>query len=56
VLSEQPDDAIIVTVTACAELEMGWHLFTCGDAVEVLEPQSLRELPAQKRRKAWRQA
>jgi predicted DNA-binding transcriptional regulator YafY len=31
---------------------MGWHLFTSGDAVEILEPQSLRELYAQKRRKA----
>jgi len=51
-LTEQPDGAVVVTFTACGELEMCWHLFTWGDAVEILEPQSLREMYVQELRRA----
>jgi len=51
-LSEQADGSIVVTFTACGDLEMCWHLFTWGDSVEILEPESLREIYLQELRKA----
>jgi predicted DNA-binding transcriptional regulator YafY len=38
VLEEQPDGGLIVRFHAGGMREMAWHLYTWGDAVEVLEP------------------
>jgi len=43
-LEEQPDGSLVVRFRACGLLEMAWHLFTWGDAVEILEPHALREI------------
>ena len=43
-MEDQPDGSLIVRFHAGGALEMAWHLFTWGDAVEVLEPSHLREL------------
>ncbi len=43
VVEPQPDGSLIVRFRAGSELEMAWHLFMWGDAVEVLEPQSLAD-------------
>ncbi len=37
-LEDQPDGSLIVRFRAGGALEMSWHLYTWGDAVEVLEP------------------
>ena len=39
VLEEQPDGSLIVKFRAGGLREMAWHLYTWGDAVEVLEPE-----------------
>lgn len=39
----QPDGSFVVRFRACGLWEMAWHLFTWGDAVEVLEPEVLRD-------------
>jgi predicted DNA-binding transcriptional regulator YafY len=38
------DGALIVRFEASGHLEMTWHLYSWGDAVEVLAPESLREM------------
>ena len=38
------DGSLIVTFDASGHLEMAWHLYAWGDAVEVLEPKSLRDM------------
>ncbi len=40
--SEQEDGSLLVTFKAGGMLEMCWHLFTWGEAVEVLRPKKLR--------------
>lgn len=47
---DQPDGSLIVRFHAAGQLEMAWHLYMWGDAVEVLAPQSLRDLVAAYRR------
>lgn len=42
-LDNEPDGSLIVKFRAGGAREMCWHLFTWGDAVEVLEPRHLRE-------------
>lgn len=42
-LENEPDGSLIVKFRAGGVREMCWHLFTWGDAVEVLEPRHLRE-------------
>jgi predicted DNA-binding transcriptional regulator YafY len=42
VLEDQPDGSLIVRFRAGGLLEMAWHLYQWGDAVEVLEPEELR--------------
>lgn len=37
-MEEQPDGSLIVRFRAGGALEMSWHLYTWGDAVEVIEP------------------
>lgn len=43
-LEEQPDGSLIVRFKASGQLEMCWHLYTWGDNVEVLAPDSLKSL------------
>ncbi len=43
---EQEDGGLIVTFEASGLVEMAWHLYKWGDAVEVVEPAALRELVA----------
>jgi predicted DNA-binding transcriptional regulator YafY len=38
----QADGAVIVRFSASGALELAWHLFTWGDKIEVLAPDSLR--------------
>lgn len=45
-MERQPDGSLLVRFRAAGDLEMGWHLLTWGDAVEVLEPRSLAEMIA----------
>lgn len=42
----QEDGSLIVRFRAASDLEMAWHLYMWGDKVEVLAPQSLKELAA----------
>ncbi|GAA0312040.1 WCX domain-containing protein [Rhodovulum strictum] len=37
---------LIVTFEASGLVEMAWHLYKWGDAVEVIEPAALREMVA----------
>jgi len=41
---EQEDGGLIVSFEASGLVEMAWHLFKWGDAVEVIEPLALREM------------
>lgn len=43
-LEPQPDGSLIVRFRAAGWLEMAWHLYQWGDAVEVLAPQGLRDM------------
>lgn len=43
-LQEQPDGSLLVRFTAGGLLEMAWHLYTWGEAVEVLAPPELAAL------------
>lgn len=49
-LSDEADGALTVRFKACGWLEMAWHLYQWGDAVEVLEPPELARMVAQARR------
>lgn len=53
VLEDQADGSLIVRFKAAGRLEMAWHLYMWGDAVEVLEPTALRDLVAAHRRNDW---
>lgn len=41
-MEDQPDGSLIVRFQAGGRQEMDWHLYTWGDAVEVLQPTCLR--------------
>lgn len=43
------DGALIVRFKAASDLEMAWHLYMWGDKVDVLAPESLRELVKDKK-------
>jgi predicted DNA-binding transcriptional regulator YafY len=43
---DQDDGGLIVSFEACALVEMAWHLYQWGNAVEVIAPAALRELVA----------
>jgi predicted DNA-binding transcriptional regulator YafY len=45
-VTEEPDGSLTVRFAASGHLEMAWHLYCWGDAVEVLEPAALRDLVA----------
>jgi predicted DNA-binding transcriptional regulator YafY len=42
-IEDQPDGSILVRFRAGGALEMSWHLYTWGDAVEVLAPADFRQ-------------
>lgn len=44
ILEDAEDGGLIVRFTACGLLEMCWHLYTWGDAVEVIAPDNLRKM------------
>ena len=43
-LEEEADGAVVVRLRASGMRELAWHLFTWGDAVQVLAPERLRSL------------
>lgn len=43
---EQEDGGLMVSFEASGLVEMAWHIYKWGDAVEVIEPASLREMVA----------
>jgi predicted DNA-binding transcriptional regulator YafY len=43
-MTEEPDGALTIRFHASGWLEMAWHLYMWGDAVEVLAPEALREM------------
>ncbi len=43
-LEHQPDGSLVVRFEASGWLEMAWHLYQWGDAVEVLAPEGLRAM------------
>lgn len=45
-LVEQDDGGLIVSFEASGPVEMAWHLYKRGDAVEVIEPVVLRQIVA----------
>lgn len=49
-LTREPDGSLTVRFTASGHLEMAWHLYIWGDAVEVLAPQALRDMVVPHRR------
>ncbi|MEY4983865.1 MAG: hypothetical protein RIR62_2131 [Pseudomonadota bacterium] len=51
VVTEGQDGSITVRFQASGHLEMAWHLYMWGDAVEVIAPEKLRKLVEQSRRK-----
>lgn len=51
-VESQPDGSVLVTFRAGGMLELAWHLFTWGDAVQVLQPASLRALMVEELGKA----
>ncbi|PVM93360.1 DNA-binding transcriptional regulator [Caulobacter radicis] len=42
VVTQGPDGVVIVAFRASGMLELAWHLFTWGDAVEIVSPESLK--------------
>jgi predicted DNA-binding transcriptional regulator YafY len=43
-IEAQPDGSLLVRFRASGWLEMAWHLYQWGDAVEVIAPEGLRAL------------
>ena len=43
-VEEEPDGSLVVRFQASGWLEMAWHLYQWGNAVEVLAPEGLREM------------
>lgn len=43
-LIEEPDGSLRVEFLASGWVEMVWHLYQCGDQVEVIEPESLQAM------------
>ncbi|MBO9560238.1 MAG: YafY family transcriptional regulator [Caulobacter sp.] len=44
VVTQEEGGSVLVTFRASGLRELAWHLFTWGDAVEILSPPSLREM------------
>lgn len=49
-MTEEADGSLTVRFTASGHLEMAWHLYMWGDAVEVLAPEPLRDMVDRHRR------
>jgi predicted DNA-binding transcriptional regulator YafY len=49
-MTEEEDGSLTIRFTASGHLEMAWHLYIWGDAVEVLAPDALRDMVARHRR------
>lgn len=49
-MTDEPDGSLLVRFSASGHLEMAWHLYCWGTAVEVIEPIALRDLVAAHRR------
>jgi predicted DNA-binding transcriptional regulator YafY len=49
-LTKEADGSLTVRFLASGHLEMAWHLYTWGDAVEVIAPKGLRDMVARNRR------
>jgi predicted DNA-binding transcriptional regulator YafY len=49
-VEELDDGSLVVRFCASGHLEMCWHLYTWGDAVEVIAPEELHEMVADHRR------
>ena len=49
-LADDPDGSLIVRFSASGHMEMVWHLYQWGDQVEVLAPDTLRDMVAGHRR------
>ena len=49
-LTDEPDGSLTVRFHAAGNLEMAWHLYTWGDAVEVIAPETLWKMVASHRR------
>ncbi|OYY66597.1 YafY family protein [Sphingomonas sp. 28-62-11] len=44
IVEDEPDGSLLVRFRASGHLEMCWHLYSWGRAVEVLQPAALREM------------
>ncbi len=51
-VQSQDDGSVLVEFSAGGMLELAWHLFTWGDAVEILEPPSLSRVMVEELRRA----
>jgi predicted DNA-binding transcriptional regulator YafY len=51
-VTQEPDGSVLVTFRVSGMRELCWHLFTWGDAVEVLSPLGLREMMVEELRTA----
>ena len=49
-MTDEPDGSLTLRFTASGHLEMAWHLYMWGDAVEVLAPEPLRAMVVRHRR------
>jgi predicted DNA-binding transcriptional regulator YafY len=49
-MTEEADGSVTVRFTASGHLEMAWHVYMWGDAVEVLAPEPLRAMVERHRR------
>ncbi len=53
-VTQDEDGSVLVTFRAGGMRELAWHLFTWGDAVEILSPPSLHEMMVEELRTALR--
>ena len=49
-ITEEPDGSLTVRFFASGHLEMAWHLYQWGDAVDVLAPEALKAMVVSRRR------
>jgi len=52
IVSQEPDGSVLVSFRAGGMRELAWHLFTWGDAVEILSPPGLRQMMVEELRTA----
>ncbi len=52
-VTENADGSLTVRFEAAGWLEMAWHLYMWGDAVEVVKPAALKAMVAKHRRSDW---